>query len=368
LFYTHKIYAMMKKLAIFDNYKIVVLLIYPLFFGYLLPAQNAVNDTTEITASIFKELQRDTVLELTLNTDTKTLIKKKYEEKWQAVTLNFATANNDSVQYNAKIRTRGNIRKEICYYPPLKLKFKKEWLNEKGLDSTYNDLKLVISCKSGDFYRKLVLKEYLIYQLYAAMTEFSFKTQLVSVKLKDSNNKKETIESMGFIIENQEEMAAHFDGRCLKPKIMGSRAIDPNHWAFLSLFEYMIGNTDWSMPNSHNIRFMTTNKSDKVIPVAYDFDYSGLVNAPYAIHRESINIEEITTRYFLGSCKIYDQLAQQVSLFLDKKAKLYKIVNGFDLLSDKDRKRVINYLDEFYAVIEAPKSFKRSILDSCIEN
>ena len=226
----------------------------------------------------------------------------------------------------------------------------------------------MIGCKKGDFYRKLLLKEYLIYQLYAELTEFSFKTQLVSVKLVDINKNWDTIESIGFIIENQEEMAAHFEGKCIKPKTLGSSAIDPNHWAFLSLFEYMIGNTDWAMRNSHNIRFMLTNASDRVIPVAYDFDYSGLVNAPYAVHRESIDLELISTRYFLGPCKIKDQLAQQIPLFLEKKATLYKIVNDFELLSAKDKKKVINYLDQFYTVITTPKYFKQSILDKCIED
>jgi len=356
---------MTSKQNIKNNGKGVILFICTLLFCYDLPAQSYVIDTT--TATIFEGFQRDTILPLTIHTDTKQLIKKKYKEEWQAATLNFSTINNQEIEYSVKLRTRGNIRKEVCYYPPLKLKFKKKWLNENRLDSNYNDLKLVIGCKKGKTFKKLVLKEYLTYQLYAALTKYSFKTQLVSVKLVDSNKKENDIETIGFIIENQEELADRHDGRCVKPKIMRASAIDVDHWAFLSLFEFMIGNTDWAMPNSHNVRFLYTRPQGKAFPIAYDFDYSGLVNAPYAVHRESLKIEDIRTRHFLGSCRIKDQLTQQLPLFEEKKASLYKIVNDFTLLPEKDRKIIIEYLDQFYTIISNPKGFERSIVRNCIE-
>lgn len=344
--------------------KLLILIGCSFFFCHFLSAQSSALDTT---ATIFKEFQRDTVLELRLKTDTKQLIKNKFEEEWQPVTLNIATKDNQSILYNAKLKTRGNIRKKVCYYPPLKLKFKKEWLDKRGLDSTYNDLKLVVRCKKGPYYNKLVLKEYLTYQLYAALTEYSFKTQLVSLKIIDSKKESDTIETLGFIIENQEEMAARFNGRCTKPKIMRSKSVDAKQWAFLSLFEFMIGNTDWAMASSHNVRYIVNQTNGKAIPIAYDFDYSGIVDAVYAAHRESIKTEEITTRYFLGSCEIQDQLEQELPLFIDKKARLYKIINDFDLLPAKERKEMIKYLDEFYKIISKSKFFKRSILDKCIK-
>lgn len=356
---------MKKNQNIILNYKILLLFIYPILLTNYLTAQSTTIDTR---TSIFKEFQRDTILELSLSTDTKQLIKKKFKEEWQPVEVRFISKDQRPIKYKAKLRTRGNIRKKVCYYPPLKLKFKKEWLNEKGLDSTFNDLKLVVGCKKGAGYYKLVLKEYLTYQLYAALTKYSFKTQLVSLKLIDNSDEQETVESIGFIIENQDEMATRFNGRCTKPKIMRSKSVNADHWAFLSLFEFMIGNTDWAISNSHNIRHIITKTQDKVIPIAYDFDYSGIVDAPYATHRESLNIDEITTRYFLGSCKINNQLAQHIPLFLEKKATLYNIVNDFDLLSAKDRRNIIKYLDDFYTIISNPNQFKRSILNKCIQN
>lgn len=357
--------TMINPLHQIGKYRFSILFVSSLFFSTFLPAQTFPTDTIP---TIFKEFQRDSILELIITTDTKQLIKKKFDENWQPVSLDFATVDQQQKTYDAKIRTRGNIRKKICYYPPLKLKFKKEWLNENGLDSNFNDLKLVIGCKKGSYYSKLVLKEYLTYQLYAALTDFSFQTQLVSVKMIDSKGEQEMVETIGFLIENQDEMANRFNGRCTKPKVMRSKSVDIKQWAFLSLFEYMIGNTDWAMPNSHNVRYIVTRTSNKVIPIAYDFDYSGLVDAPYAAHRESIDLKEITTRYFLGSCKIRDHFEQQIPLFLENKDTLFRMVNEFDMLPAKDRKGMIKYLNEFYDLITKPKSFKRYIIDKCIDH
>ena len=355
---------MMNPRSKIKSYRLFILIGFSLFFCSILSAQAIVIDTI---SSVFKEFQRDSILELVINTNTKQLIKKKFKEDWQPVSLEFKTIDSISQSYNGKLRARGNIRKEICYYPPLKLKFNKEWLNDKGLDSIFNDLKLVIACRKGEYNNKLVLKEYLTYQLYAALTEYSFRTQLVSLKIVDSNQDQKTINTTGFLIENEDEMATRLNGKCIKSKIMSSKSVDPKQWAFLSLFEYMIGNTDWAMTNSHNVKYIYTRTHDKAFPVAYDFDYSGVVNAHYAVHRESINIEDITTRYFLGSCRIQDQFEQHIPLFLEKKETLYNIIDSFNSLPVNDRKVLVHYLDEFYEIISNPKLFKRSILDKCID-
>jgi len=318
-------------------------------------------------SSIFKELQRDSILSLVLETDTKHLVKTKNKEEWQAMRLKLNGTNNEPIEYKGKVRTRGNIRKKICYYPPLKLKFKKEWLAAQGMDSTFNDLKLVIGCKKNAFYDKLVLKEYLVYQLYAALTDYSFKTQLVSLKMIDTGGSWEPVETIAFLIENDDELAASFNGRCTKPSVMRSKSIDPSHWAFLALFEYMIGNTDYAMPNSHNIRYIVTRDQPKVIPIAYDFDYSGLVKAPYAVHRESLNIENITERYFQGSCKTKAYFAQHLPLFQEKKETLYQIINDFALLDERSKNNMLKYLEEFFELIDKEKSFKRQIIDQCLD-
>ena len=286
-------------------------------------------DSLDQFHSIFKELKRDSILALSLETDFKKLVKKKYEEKYQPVTLKLSDGKGQPITYEGKIRTRGNVRKKVCFYPPLKVKFKKQWLADQGMDSVFNDLKLVIGCKKGDFYNGLVLKEFLAYQLYAELTDYHFRTQLVDITIHDTGDKWKPYITKAFLIENQDEMAFRFNGRCTKPRIMRSKAIWEDQLALMTLFQYMIGNTDWAFANSHNVRFVRSRELLRVIPIAYDFDYAGMVNAPYAVHRESIGIEDIQEHYFLGNCKHKDAFEKITPLFLEKKERFYKMVNEF---------------------------------------
>ena len=321
----------------------------------------------ETGPTLFKNFQRPDILKMTLTTATKQLVGKKFKEEWQPITLNFQDSSGMDIEWDAKVRTRGNIRKQVCYYPPLKLKFKKKWLVKNGLDSSFNDLKLVVGCKKGDFYGKLVLKEYLVYKLYEELTDISFRTQLAEIKFIDTQNKWKPFTTYAFFIENEDEMATRLNAKCAKPKRLRSKYIYADQLDKMALFEYMIGNTDWSAVVSHNVRLIKCNDYPLPLPIAYDFDYSGFVNAPYAVHGEGINLEKITQRLYLGMCRDAGVLEKQIPLFQEKKAAFYQIINDFAYLEDKDKKIIIAYLDEFYRVIDNPKSFKRYVSALCRE-
>jgi len=321
----------------------------------------------EVGPTLFKNFQRDTILKMTLSTETKQLVSKKYKEEWQPITVNFEDQTGADIEWKAKVRTRGNIRKQVCYYPPLKLKFKKKWLVKNGLDSSFNDLKLVIGCKKGDFYGKLVLKEYLTYKLYEALTGISFKTQLAEVTFIDTQEKWKPITTYAFFIENEDEMATRLNAKCAKPKRLRSKYIYADQLDKMTLFEYMIGNTDWSAVGSHNVRIIKCKDYPLPLPIAYDFDYAGLVNAPYAVHGEGINLERITERLYLGMCRDKGVLEKQIPLFQEKKATFYQIIEDFPYLENKDKKMMLNYLDEFYEILDNPKAFRRNIAEYCRE-
>ena len=321
----------------------------------------------EVGPTLFKNFQRDSIFKMTLTTATKQLVSKKYKEEWQPITLSFQDQKGEDIEWEAKVRTRGNIRKQVCYYPPLKLKFKKKWLVKNGLDSSFNDLKLVIGCKKGEFYGKLVLKEYLIYQLYEALTGISFRTQLAEVNFIDTQGKWKPFTTYAFLIENEDEMATRLNAKCAKPKRLRSKYMYADQLDKMALFEYMIGNTDWSAIVSHNVRIIKCKDYPLPLPIAYDFDYAGLVDAPYAVHGEGINLKHITQRLYLGMCRDKGVLEEQIPLFQEKKATFYKIIEDFPYLEGKDKKIMIRYLDDFYKILNNPKSFRRNISDLCRE-
>jgi len=302
---------------------------------------------------------------MTIKTNTKQLVTKKYKEDWQPLTLTFEDKTGASVEWAAKTRARGNIRKQVCYYPPLKIKLKKKWLVANEMDSSFNDLKLVVGCRKGGFYGKLLLKEYLIYQLYQALTDISFRTQLAEIEFIDTEDKWKPIVTYAFFIENQDEMATRLNARCTKPKRLRSKYMYAEQLDKMNLFQYMIGNTDWSAVGSHNVRLIKCYDYPLPLPIAYDFDYAGLVNAPYAVHGEGINIELITDRLYLGMCRESGVLEKQIPLFQEKKTTFYQIINDFPYLDTRDKKEMIGYLDEFYEVLDNPNRFRVAILDNC---
>lgn len=338
-----------------------------LFLGNVFNLSAQETTVIEVGPTLFKTFQRDTILKMTLKTATKQLVSKKFKEEWQPIIVNFTDEDGVEMEWNAKVRTRGNIRKQVCYYPPLKLKFKKKWLVKNGLDSSFNDLKLVVGCKKGNFYGKLVLKEYLIYQLYEALTGISFRTQLAEITFIDTENKWKPLTTYAFFIENEDEMATRLNAKCAKPRRLRSKYMYADQLDKMALFEYMIGNTDWSAIVSHNVRLIKCKDYPLPIPIAYDFDYAGLVDAPYAVHGEGINLEHVTQRLYLGMCRAEGVLEKQIPLFQEKKATFYKIIEDFPFLESKDKKIMTNYLDEFYEILDHPKAFKRNIASICRE-
>lgn len=326
-------------------------------------AQEAI--AIEVGPTVFKSFNRKEILKMTLTTATKQLVSKKFKEEWQPITLNFQDQAGTTIEWEAKVRTRGNIRKQVCYYPPLKLKFKKKWLVENGLDSSFNNLKLVVGCKKGDFYGKLVLKEYLVYKLYEELTGVSFRTQLAEVDFVDTENKWKPFTTYAFLIENEDEMATRLNAKCAKPKRLRSKYIYADQLDKMTLFEYMIGNTDWSAIGSHNVRIIKCKDYPLPLPIAYDFDYAGLVDAPYAVHGKGIDLEHVTQRLYLGICREEGVLEKQIPLFQEKKAAFYKIIEDFPHLTTKDKKIMISYLDDFYEILDSPKSFRRNIAELC---
>ena len=341
----------------------VLMLLFP---GFVFSQEESTGEDLEFT--LFKNLQRDTILKLSLETDLKTMVRKKYDEQWQETKIKFNGPNSEALEWEAKLRTRGNVRKRVCYYPPIKIKLKKKWLLSKEMNPGFNDLKIVVGCKKGSLYSNLILKEYLVYKLYEELTDYSFKTQLAEIEFIDSHEKWKPYTTYAFLIENEDEMARRLNGKCARPKRLLSKYFYADQLDKMTLFEFMIGNTDWSAHTSHNVRILKSQDYPLPLPIAYDFDYAGLVNAPYAVHGDGISLDNITDRLYLGICRKPGELEKQIPLFQEKKEAFYRIVNNFHYLPEKERKSMIHYLDEFYAVIGSSKSFKRNILDVCRPN
>ena len=134
----------------------------------------------------------------------------------------------------------------------------------------------------------------------------------------------------------------------------------------VSIFEYFIGNTDWSVPNNHNIKLIFDRKNDAALPfpVAYDFDYCGLVDASYAIPNEVIGTEKVTERVYRGFPRTAEEIQTILNVFRNKKDSIYSLINNFSLLNEKARKVMTNYLDDFYKTIDNSSQVKAIFIDN----
>lgn len=307
-------------------------------------------------------IQEDSVgaLEIRLETDLKNLMKTKADEKYQPAVLKFKNKAGEEKTYNAEIRPRGKTRKDICLHPPIKLKIKKSLLTGEGY-LPHNEMKIVWECKPSGAFEQFMYKEYLAYRLYNLITPASFKVKLVKINLVDTNNPEKVSEKIGFIVEDEEQLAERLASTLMEERPKDTRQFARQSFLNFVLYEYMIGNTDWAFGNSHNARFYEHNTTKKVIPVPYDFDYSGLVDAPYAVPHESLPIKSVRERYFKGGTVASAEGAMLRKSFLQSKNAVLNFIKNFEFLDKYNRDDVLQYLNDFYKEIEDERTFTRIV-------
>jgi len=316
------------------------------------------------TESIFHTLQRYDSLNISIETDLKQLKSDKTDEAWQPGIFQVLQGDSAALRLNVQVAARGNMRKKTCDFPPIKIKF---YADETTNDSIadINELKLVTSCHKTEQNEDWVRKEFVVYQLYNLLTDESFRVKQANVKLTSPDKKNSPVESFAFFIENEKELAARLGGKPLKPKIVSIKIMDTTAYDRASLFQYMIGNTDWSIRVRHNVKVIYFSDRNKAAPIPYDFDYCGLVGTNYAAPSPEIPIQTVKERYFMGPCRNTAHYQRVFDSFLSKKQALMEHIEQSAVLNKNTKKQMRTYLDEFFAVMEKPALAKREIIQNC---
>lgn len=313
--------------------------------------------STALNPSLFHHLHQQDVLQLTLEADWEQLIANKQSEDapMMPVQVRWEHANGTTQEAIAKVGVRGHARRNICAFPPLKLKFSEKDLEKWGLNPDYKSLKLVTHCVNDN--EELVLREYLTYRLLNELTDESFRVQLAKVTYKSAQG---ATEAYAFLIENSEEMAERTGGTLIEGELSKLSSIDATQYNLMTVFQFMIGNTDWNMQQQHNIKMVRKTPQSAPTPVPYDFDYSGLVNAHYALTPKQLPIKSVRERFFQWRGSDADQLQATLRMFKEKKAAMYDLILNFEPLSLESRADMLSYLDSFYANLpQAPRLASR---------
>jgi hypothetical protein len=150
--------------------------------------------------------------------------------------------------------------------------------------------------------------------------------------------------------------------------------LDQQSAVIVDLFQFVIGNTDYSNFQSragndccHNTKLMQQTEVDSgtYIPVPYDFDSSGIVGAEYAVPSPSIPITSVKKRKYRGLCLASAQLPTALALVQNKKEEILSLFAGDNILTERTKSRIKKYLEKFYAIVDSPKKLNRSITGAC---
>jgi len=293
---------------------------------------------------------------ISLEADLKMLFDDRRMMNYQKAVASITFDDGEVWTDDIRLKTRGVYRSQKCDNPPLKLKYYKKSLKARNLNKN-NEFKLVYPCKFGKDYQNYVYKEYLVYKLNNVLTDQSLRVQLIDLEIKDSLDNLDPLFVKGFLIEHREELihrvgAVMSDIKCMRPVHLSQ----PDYTLF-QVFQFFIGNTDWLLATCKNSEIISL-ESGEMIPVAYDFDFSGIVNTEYAVPNRTFPVERITDRFFLGHEKTMEELAPVFALFQEKKTALIQTVQDFEYLPSRERKKMVKYIESFYKILDKPRLTK----------
>lgn len=295
----------------------------------------------------------------------KSIKKKSNDSTFVTGKFQFEQSEGNWVTVPVQSRVRGNFRLKNCYFPPLKLKFSK-----KDVASTLFEgnkaLKLVLPCRTSSDKNTLIRKEYLCYQFYQVLSSIYFRTRLANLELTENSKKKvRKYDLLTFFVEDNSMVAKRNGGKVVEIKGISPAAFDEKQSIRNDFFQYMIGNADWSAVFQHNSNTMYV--QGKYIPLSYDFDMSGFVNASYAQQNApTLGTGDVRERVYRGFCKSKPAMEEIRKEFLGKESAVHALI---DLEASNFSKSELNdmhgYLRDFFDILKNDKEFQSYILDQC---
>ncbi len=309
--------------------------------------------------------EKEDPLVINLKTDMKDILNKKPNDRYIYSDIKFS--QGDSVmEGKVNIRARGKFRKGYCSVPPLKFDFDTTTGSLRGLGK----LDMTVQCKVGRDFEQGLFKEYTAYRMYNALTDKSQHVRLVRLTIEDAEGKRKPVEIPGFYIEDFDVTSKRNACKEVKISKLHTENTDRKQMTMVAMFEFMIGNTDWSIPANHNIKLMqdSANNTAKPYAVAYDFDYSGLVNAEYAVPDEMLGTTSVTERVYRGFPRELAELREMANLFIEKKDAMYAEIKNSKFLNDRSKKEMIDFLEPFFKDLADDRKLKTNFIDNARMN
>jgi hypothetical protein len=311
--------------------------------------------------------QQSEPLTFSLAADFKAIEKDRNPEsanRYPAV-IKLTDARGREETLHVRISPRGHLRRmaRTCEFVPLRVEFAGNDLAGSVFEGQ-TTLKLGTHCRDDSAFDQYVLREYVTYRLQNLLTPQSFRARLARATYLDAKSGKPITTRFALFLENDNDVARRMGGRIVELQRLTFKDVDATALQQMMLFNYMIGNTDFSLYALHNVK-LVQDPSRVLYPVPYDFDLSGFVNPPYAIPDRRLGIRSVADRLYRGPCLPADQMDKAATAFRDKRAEMLAALDGLKEIDQRVRADAKDYLESFFRAIAAPNSVKKSLVDGC---
>ncbi len=337
---------------LFYKYRLFTLLLS--LFAYFAQAQES-SGTQPRPKSIFEVLTQKDLAKMTLETDLTTIIEQKKSNQYFSGTLR----TDDGKVYRVEVKPRGKFRRKISVFPPLKLKFKKKDLVADGLD-TLNEIKLVLPCYESDRGDELIVREYLAYKMFEHLTNVSMRARLIRLSIRDTHVEKTKKPMYAILLEDEEELVSRLNGILNEEYGIPTDSLHTSHAALTVMFQYMIGNTDWDISMQRNVRLVRSKETGKTFVIPYDFDFSGLVSAPYSSPSSETGLKTVRDRFLMSNGLKPELLQRAFNTLKSAKPAFYSICKS-KYLNNSASADMDNFLHRFFEKAEGKNEIPKLI-------
>lgn len=322
-------------------------------------------DTLAVYQDLF-EIKEPLNLTLKFNLKEFQKTKTKREEPYLPAELTCEVSDDFHVTHQVRVRPRGEIRKTLCMTPPVWLNIRHAGIEAEDLNDVIK-MKVVVRCRSQTIYDSYVLREYLVYQIYNLLSPYSFNTRLVRLKIIDTGRDNKESVDWAFIIEPEAMMAERNNCMPIKSDKLSLATVNRDWMDKVAFFSYMISQMDYSVTGRHNLKILTSKdySTTGFIPVPYDFDYCGFVNATYAIPTENLGITHVRERYYLGACRSKEVHEKTIAWLASYREEILDLIQSLDYLDDKDKVDLVDYIESYYKETEQKNFIERRIDPTC---
>jgi hypothetical protein len=321
-----------------------------------------------------KLFSSEETLEITINAPWSTLKRDKKNQDPYPATLEYKDHNGQTVTHQLTVERRGIKRQEACTFPPIRLRFEKDEV-KGSLFRGETSLKMVTHCKDSERFDQYYLLEMMAYRMYNLITDYSFRVRSLSVSYKDTVEGEVEADRFAFLIEDDSDVAKRNGLKKLDIDRIGPSRLDKTTVGDFSLFQLMIGNLDWSALKGpdpkeccHNVKLIAPRpleKDDKIWPVPYDFDATGLVDAPYAEPPDHLGLKSVTQRLYQGYCVHNDALPAAREKQLGLESEIMAVLDSDPRLSEREKKSATRYMEKYFKILKDDKDFERATVKKC---